>query len=126
MGDDTFRATVEKVGQVHCQGYVEKLYNPNQKSKLPKFLAGAVVKASKCSSLTEHVIQSVSNDILSHLYLHRQVSAKYPPRNDEKATLLLDVATHDLPCAENDDNDEADENNSSACLLYTSPSPRDA
>ena len=75
MKKDEFKATLERFGR--RRSYVAKLYDSSKKTCLSNFLDKAVVKAAPVDFLTNHVIQSVSNDIMTHLYDNRQATKKY-------------------------------------------------
>ena len=103
MNEEAFRATLERVGLSRRQNYIQKLYDPTKKTNLPKFLAGAIVKAKPVEYLTNHVIQAVSNDIMTHLYNNRLDTAKYPAEPKEE-TEEDNTATSDNAVDDNDGN----------------------
>ena len=85
MKSPEFRATVEKIVETRRQNYIKKLYSPSMKTNLVKFLNASAVKVTKNCMLTDLVTQSVSNDIIAHLYRNRHSSdhAKYSAKKPE-------------------------------------------
>ena len=88
MKSPEFRATVEKIGETRRQNYIKKLYSPSMKTNLVKFLNASVVKVTKNRMLTDLVTQSVSNDIIAHLYrnCHSHDHAKYSAKKNDNAS----------------------------------------
>lgn len=109
MNTPTFRATMEQLGQVRRGAYIEKLYRADAKTNLPKFLNAAQVKVEPAKYFTQHVVQSVCNEIMTHLWNTRNPEPKYK-KSTIKVEELADVPVQDLP----EDTKEAavgDENN---------------
>ena len=85
MISDVFKETLECIASSRRTAYIGKLYRKDMKSNLPRFCNGAVVRADPIVRLTDHVIQTVCNDMMSHLYQNRVQGYKYPVvLNDEE------------------------------------------
>ena len=119
-----FKATMERLGQGRRQGHINKLYNPSQKSNLPKFLNGCLVKCEPVRMLTDHVIQVVSNDIMTHLWQHKTSEPKCADEEEvteedvDETEDLQNIPNEDMPTQEDsdeegddDDEEDNDENN---------------
>ena len=77
MKTKEFRATLELIGSMKRQNYIEKLFQPSLKTNLPNFLANASVSVKPATFLTHFVTQKSSNEIISYLYDHRRKQQKY-------------------------------------------------
>ena len=77
MSSPAFKETLECLAVNRQKDYIKKLYNPANKTNLPKFLASAVLRADPARALTDHVIQSVSNEMMTRLYEKRLQQPKY-------------------------------------------------
>ena len=122
LASDTFKAILIKLAESRRENYINKMFNPSGKSNFPKFLNAAIVRAEKCNKLTDHVIQTVSNDCMTVLFNNRLAKAKYPVDEDttssdggaegEQAADSDDIF-HDAQETNDDDENMQDEDNDS-------------
>ena len=77
MSDAFFRAALERIGQTRSSSYIQKLFDPSKKTNLPKFLASAVIKTKPVVYPTDHVIQAVSNEIMTRFWENSLEKPKY-------------------------------------------------
>ena len=110
MGSDAFKAIIEKVGESRRQTYISKLYNPQQKSNLFKFLNTALVHVKPSRFLTDDVIQTVSNEIMTRLYQSHLSGPKYP-LEDTTNDAADDNMNTDCGSDDGNDNENAEEDN---------------
>ena len=118
MQTQTFRATLERIGERRRHQFVAKLYSPTMKTNLPKYLMNASVRMKTVRMLTDHVIQAVSNDIMTVFHNNRLQAAKY--MDDETKLMHDEVAQHEAlddastGTAPIEDNSDAESNDGEA------------
>jgi hypothetical protein len=98
METPVFKMTMFKTKE----GYAKSLYNESLKTNLPKFLKNAIQRVNIMGELTDYVIPSAAQTIMSVLMSTRQSTMKY------EINPVVDVDADDLPVAAGDD-DSADE-----------------
>ena len=98
-----------KIGESRRQNYIQKLFDPSKKTNLPKFLAGAVIKAKPAESLTTHVIEAVSAEIMSKLWENSRENPKYQIQTNDEEEAESDTENDDH--IDTGDNKEMDNSN---------------
>ena len=109
INQDFFRATLLKIGESRRQNYIQKLFDPSKKTNLPKFLAGAVIKAKPAESLTTHVIEAVSAEIMSKLWENSRENPKYQIQTNDEEEAESDTENDNH--IDTGDNEEMDNSN---------------
>ena len=111
MNTPLFRMTLERLGQGRRQGYINKLHNPAQKSNLPKFLNACKIRCEPIGHITDHVIQVVSNNIMTHLWQHKLSGPKCTQEPQAQHTNVQDIPNEDFHSDDEDSDEDVDPNN---------------
>jgi hypothetical protein len=65
--------------------YIVKMFNRGKGLNLPDFLSTCRINVQQVSHLTDHVVKTEADIIMSHLYNNRQIEMKYKvPESDEE------------------------------------------
>jgi hypothetical protein len=65
--------------------YILKMFNRTKGLNLPDFLSTCRINVQQVSHLTDHVVKTEADIIMSHLYNNRQIEMKYTvPESDEE------------------------------------------
>jgi len=83
MASNSFTQVLLQIGKARRGDYTQKLFNTRTKTNLPKFLNSAVVKATSCDKITDHLIMSECKSIFKHLYKHKVSTPKYAGEADQ-------------------------------------------
>ena len=100
MSSDIFKSVLEKTTH---ESFFHKLYAPERKSNLPKFLNSCVVRSLPCLHYTDHVVQDVSNMISDKMFECRLQNRKYP---DATLQADFDLLAKDIEEEDNEDDDD--------------------
>ena len=73
METEVFKKTMLK----SKENYAKSLYNKQKKTNLPKFLQGAIRRVSRMNNLTDYIIPSSAQTIMTQLMNSRLPNLKY-------------------------------------------------
>jgi hypothetical protein len=70
--------------KTYKKDYIEKIFNPVKGLNLPYFLSTSRNRVEMVGHLTDHVVKTEADIIMSHLYNNRQIEKKYVVQEEEE------------------------------------------
>ena len=77
MKTPVFAEVMTRRHETKQANFIKAMYDSSKKTNFPKFLASAQVRKLTCGHLTEHVTQSVANEIMVLFFNERHSGPKY-------------------------------------------------
>jgi len=106
MSSPIFKSVLERTTH---ESFFHKLYAPDRKSNLPKFLNSCVTRPDLCIHYTDHVVQDVANSISDRMFESRLEQRKYPDAQLDADFALLSKDIEDEMAADEDQDDDDDD-----------------